>query len=122
MVMVDGIGVCNADVRLMREQAATKLADAGIENDIVAINVNSTHCHTVIDTQGFGLAPLIKTVFQNLFSFLPFIDKTRSIDSEFHELMINGAADAIVEAYKNMESGEQREVPAAEVAESLTIA
>lgn len=106
MVMVDGIGVCNADVRLMREQAAAKLADAGIENDIVAINVNSTHCHTVIDTQGFGLAPLIKTVFQNLFSFLPFIDKTRSIDSEFHGLMINGAAEAIVEAYKNMESGE----------------
>lgn len=106
MVTVDGIGVSNADVRLMRAEAERKLAELGVGSDIVAININSTHCHTVIDTQGFGLEPLIKTVFQNLFSFLPFVEKSRSIDNEFHELMISGAADAIVEAYGNMESGE----------------
>lgn len=106
MVTIDGIGVCNADVRMMRAEAERKLAENGVESDIVAININSTHCHTVIDTQGFGLATLIKSMFQNLFSYLPFIDKTRSIDAEFHKLMINGAADAIVEAYGNMESGE----------------
>ena len=105
MVAVDGIGVCNADVRTIRAQAEKKLAAMGVESDIVAINVNSTHCHTVIDTQGFGLEPLIKTVFQNLFSFLPFIEKTRSIDPEFYELMIDGASDAIVEAYTSMEPG-----------------
>ncbi|MBR4859589.1 MAG: hypothetical protein IKU08_10460 [Clostridia bacterium] len=105
MVAVDGIGVCNADVRTIRAEAEKKLADMGVESDIVAININSTHCHTVIDTQGFGLEPLIKTVFQNLFSFLPFIEKTRSIDPEFYELMIDGASDAIVEAYTSMEPG-----------------
>ncbi|MBE6820889.1 MAG: hypothetical protein E7516_07545 [Ruminococcaceae bacterium] len=105
MVAVDGIGVCNADVRTIRAEAERKLAEMGVESDIVAINVNSTHCHTVIDTQGFGLEPLIKTIFQNLFSFLPFIEKTRSIDSEFYELMIDGASDAIVEAYTAMEAG-----------------
>ena len=77
-----------------------------MKSDIVAVNIGSTHCHTVIDTQGFGLEPLIKTVFQNLFSFLPFVEKTRSIDPEFYEYMIDGASDAIVEAYLNMESGE----------------
>ena len=106
MVAVDGIGVCNADVRTIRAEAERKLAELGVKSDIVAININSTHCHTVIDTQGFGLEPLIKTVFQNLFSFLPFIERTRSIDPEFYELMIDGASDSIVEAYMGMEPGE----------------
>lgn len=105
MVTIDGIGVCSGDVRTIRAEAERKLKEMGVASDIVAINIGSTHCHTVIDTQGFGLEPLIKTVFQNLFSFLPFVDKTRSIDPEFYELMIDGASDAIVEAYMNMESG-----------------
>lgn len=106
MAAIDGIGVCNADIRTIRAEAERKIKEKGVESDIVAININSTHCHTVIDTQGFGLATLIKTVFQNLFSFLPFIEKTRSIDPEFYELMIDGASDAIVEAYMNKEPGE----------------
>lgn len=106
MVTVDGIGVCNDDVRTMRAEAERKLKEEGIASDIVAVNINSTHCHTVIDTQGFGLETLLKSMFRNLFSFLPFIEKTRSIDPEFHEHMIDGASDAIVEAYMNKESGE----------------
>lgn len=106
MVSVDGIGVCNADVRMIRAQAERKLSEQGVKSDIVAINIGSTHCHTVPDTQGFGLEPLLKSIFQNLFSFLPFVEKTRSIDPEFYDLMIDGASDAIVEAYLNMESGE----------------
>ncbi len=106
MAAIDGIGVCNADIRTIRAEAERKIKEKGIESDIVAININSTHCHTVIDTQGFGLAPLIKTIFQNLFSFLPFVEKTRSIDPEFYELMIDGASDAIAEAYMNKEPGE----------------
>ena len=105
-VAVDGIGVCSEDVRAIRCEAERKLKESGVTSDIVAININSTHCHTVIDTQGFGLAPLIKTVFRNLFSFLPFIERTRSIDPEFHELMIDGASDAVVGAYLGMEAGE----------------
>ncbi len=105
MAAIDGIGVNNADVRTIRAEAERKLMQQGIISDIVAININSTHCHTVIDTQGFGLE-LIPKVFQNLFSFIPFIESTRSIDSEFHRYMIDGASDAIVEAYLNMEFGE----------------
>lgn len=106
MVAIDGIGVSNGDVRTIREQAEKKLAEKGVTSDIVAININSTHCHTVPDTQGFGLEPLLKGIFQNLFSFLPFVEKTRSIDKEFLGYMIDGASDAIVEAYLGMESGE----------------
>ncbi|MBQ6931467.1 MAG: hypothetical protein IJN38_04985 [Clostridia bacterium] len=105
MVAIDGIGVNNADVRTIRAMAEEKLLAKGVFNDIVAININATHCHTVVDTQGFGLE-LIGKVFQNLFSFLPFIETTRSINPEFYELMIEGASDAIVQAYMNMEPGE----------------
>ncbi len=105
MASVDGIGVNNADVRTIRAEAERKLAEKGVDSDIVAININATHCHTVIDTQGFGLG-LIAKVFHNIFAFLPFVDPIRSIDSEFYDLMISGASDAIVEAYLNMEPGE----------------
>lgn len=106
MVSVDGIGVNNSDIRTVRAEAERKLKEMGVESDIVAINISATHCHTVIDTQGFGLGTLVLKLFQNLFSFLPFIEKSRSIDDEFYPLMIDGISDAIVEAYTNMESGE----------------
>ena len=105
MVAIDGIGVNNDDVRTIRAMAEEKLLAKGVFSDIVALNINATHCHTVIDTQGFGLE-LIGKVFQNLFSFLPFVEKTRSINPEFHTLMLEGASDAIVQAYLNMEPGE----------------
>ncbi|MBQ4626937.1 MAG: hypothetical protein IJB45_06785 [Clostridia bacterium] len=101
---IDGIGVGNADIRKIRAEVTKKLEEKGINNDIIAINVNSTHCHTVIDTQGFSLA-LIPKALNNLFSWLPFIKPVRSIDEEFLEVMINGASDAIVNAYKSMETG-----------------
>ena len=106
MVAIDGIGVNNGDVRTIRAEAERKLAELGIKSDIVAINVNATHCHTVIDTQGFGLGILVPKVFHNIFSRLPLIEPIRSIDADFYPYLIDGASDAIVEAYTNMESGE----------------
>lgn len=103
-VSVDGVGVNNADIRTIRAEAERKLSEQGIESDIVSINISATHCHTVIDTQGFGLG-LIMKVFHNIFSVLPFMEPIRSIDSDFYPLMIDATSDAIVEAYKNMESG-----------------
>ena len=106
MASIDGVGVTNADVRAIRAEAERKLSEQGIDSDIVAINISSTHAHTVIDTQGFGLVPLLLGIFRNIFSRFPFIEPTRSIDSEFYDYMIDGASDAIAEAYMNMESGE----------------
>ena len=106
MVAVDGIGINNADVRTIRAEAERKLEEKGIDSDIVAININSTHCHTVTDTQGFGLE-LLGKMFHNMFaSVVPFLNPIRSIDSEFYELMIDGTSDAVIDAYLNMEAGE----------------
>ncbi|MBR6619924.1 MAG: hypothetical protein IKK85_06245 [Clostridia bacterium] len=96
---VDGIGVANKDVRAIREAVEKKLYNKGIISDINAININATHCHTVIDTQGIGLDLLPKI----LKSF--FFGAERSADIEFLEVMIDRTADAIVEAYLNMENG-----------------
>ncbi len=101
---IDGIGVNNLDIREIRAAAVEKLEEKGVKNDIIAININSTHCHTVIDTQGFSMK-LITNMFTNMFSWLPFVDPVRSIDEEFYEIMIDGASDAIVEAYLNLEAG-----------------
>ena len=107
MASVDGVGVTNADVRTIRAEAERKLAEQGVESDIVAININSTHAHTIIDTQGFGLENLLLGIVRNIAArFTPFVEAGRSIDSEFYEYLIDGASDAIVEAYMNMESGE----------------
>ncbi len=96
---IDGIGVANSDVRAIRSAVEQKLKANGISSDINAVNINATHCHTVIDTQGIGLDLLLKI----LMSF--FGGAKRSIDHEFLEIMIDRTADAIVEAYMNMETG-----------------
>lgn len=101
---IDGLGVNNADIRKIRAAVEDKLDDMNVENNIMAININSTHCHTVIDTQGFNL-DLILNMFTNMFSFLPFIDPVRSADDEFIDKMIDGASDAIIDAYLGMETG-----------------
>ena len=106
MASVDGVGVTNADIRTIRAEAMRKLDEQGIDSDIVAININSTHAHTIIDTQGFGLENLLLGIVKNIASrFTPFVKAGRSIDNEFYEYLIDGASDAIVEAYMNMEPG-----------------
>lgn len=106
MASVDGVGVTNADIRTIRAEAMRKLEEQGIDSDVVAININSTHAHTIIDTQGFGLENLLLGIVKNIASrFTPFVKAGRSIDNEFYEYLIDGASDAIVEAYMNMESG-----------------
>ena len=96
---IDGVGVANGDVRAIRKAVEQKLKEKGIESDINAININATHCHTVIDTQGIGL-DLLPKIF---FSFFGGAD--RSMNTEFLEVMIDRASDAIVEAYINRETG-----------------
>lgn len=105
-VSIDGVGVNNADVRTIRAEAERKLSEQGVDSDIVAINISATHCHTVIDTQGFGLGPIVTKLFHNILSFLPFMEPIRSIDADFYPIMIDATSDAIVEAYNNMEAGE----------------
>ena len=96
---IDGIGVNNGDIREIRAMAEQKLKAKGIDSDINAININATHCHTVIDTQGIGL-DLLGKIFLAFFG-----GANRSMDTDFLEVMIDRTSDAIVEAYINSEPG-----------------
>lgn len=102
---IDGIGVGNGDIRAIRGLVEEKLKALGVKSDINAININATHCHTVIDTQGIGI-DLILRVFRNILAWIPFVELDRNIDDEFLAKMIDGTSDAIVEAYMNMEKGD----------------
>ena len=107
LASVDGVGVTNADIRSIRAEAERKLSEMGVDSDIVAININSTHAHTVVDTQGFGLKNLLLGIANNIAArFTPFVEAGRSIDEEFLGYLIDGASDAVVEAYVNMEAGD----------------
>lgn len=101
---IDGIGVSNADIRAIRARAEEKIKAEGLKSDIVAININATHCHTVVDTQGMSLM-LIPQIFINIAANIPFLKPIRSIDRGFLETMIDGAAEAIANAYMDMEEG-----------------
>ncbi len=96
---IDGIGVANGDIRSIRAAVEQKLEANGIDSDINAININATHCHTVIDTQGISI-DLVPKIFSSVFG-----GAERSMDVEFLEVMIDRTSDAIVEAYVNMETG-----------------
>ncbi|MBR3588900.1 MAG: hypothetical protein IKL16_04990 [Clostridia bacterium] len=102
---IDGIGVGNTDIRAIRAAVESKLEKLGIKSDINAININATHCHTVVDTQGIGIDLILK-IFRSFLTWLPFVEQQRSIDLEFLDVMIDKASDAIVEAYQNMETGD----------------
>ncbi len=96
---IDGVGVNNADIRAIRKAVEQKLKDKGIDSDINAININATHCHTVIDTQGIGL-DLLPKIFLSFFG-----GAKRSMNTDFLAVMIDRTSDAIVEAYMNKETG-----------------
>ncbi len=96
---IDGIGVNNRDIRAIRAAVEQKLKAKGVESDINAININATHCHTVIDTQGIGL-DLLPKIFLSFFG-----GAKRSVNTDFLDIMVERTADAIVEAYMNKETG-----------------
>lgn len=102
---IDGVGVANLDVRAIRKLVCEKLRAQGTLPEFAAININVTHAHTCIDTQGIGLN-LILPLFNNIFcKIFPWMELKRSADAEFIEGMTETAAQTIVNACNNMQGG-----------------
>ncbi len=59
---VDCIGITNADIKDIR----AILADFAADNNIVAINISSTHTHSCIDTEGLWTKNLAKIAYNGL--------------------------------------------------------
>ncbi|NLP47705.1 MAG: hypothetical protein GX345_02045 [Clostridiales bacterium] len=100
--VIDCIGLSSKDVRTIRQL----LADFAAENNIVSINISSSHCHSGVDTQGIW-GPLPKILKNNV----------REIKSKNIDRLISGrdpiymdnlrqkTAQAIKDAFESMKSG-----------------
>lgn len=100
--VIDCIGLSGTDVRSIR----ALLADFAKANNIVSINISSSHCHSGIDTQGiWGVLPDIlknnvvqikRGNFDNLIS---------GRDPEFMDSLHKKTAGAITQAFADQKAG-----------------
>ena len=93
---VDAMGLANADVRLIR----AALADFAAENNLVSINVDCTHIHTGIDSQGVWNKPVTHALNNMLKQ-----DVAYGVDRTFLQAVIDGAKASVEQACAAMTEG-----------------
>lgn len=98
---VDCIGLSNHDVNLIRNA----LSDYAKDNNIVSINVCSTHTHSGIDTQGV-YTDLFKGIAKNLFaSVFKTNDLEPAISQKFLNTIIEKTRTCVIAANEDMKPG-----------------
>ena len=99
---IDCIGITNADIKDIR----ARLADFAAANNIVAINVSSTHTHSCIDTEGLWTKLLYKLARNGIISGT---DKDEELiqgtNPAYMEFLKDSVADALMNAYADMQPG-----------------
>ncbi len=99
---IDCIGITNADIKDIR----ARLADFAAANNIVAINISSTHTHSCIDTEGLWTKLLYKLARNGIISGT---DKDEELiqgtNPAYMEFLKDSVADSLVEAYEDMQPG-----------------
>ena len=93
---VDAMGLANADVRQIR----AALADFAEEYDFVSINVDCTHIHTGIDSQGVWNKPVTHAA-NNMLQ----LDIQYGVDRAFLQAIIDGVKASVMKAYAAMREG-----------------
>ena len=103
--VIDCIGLSGTDVRAIR----ALLADFAKANNIVSINISSTHCHSGIDTQGIwgDLPDILKNNVQQL-NRGNFNNLISGRDPEFMGNLHKTTADVITQAFEDKKAGELR--------------
>ncbi len=100
--VIDSIGVTNADIKDIR----ALLADYAAENNIVSINVSSTHCHSGIDTEGLWTRNIAKLVSNGIISGTKAEgDLQQGTNPAYMEWMKEKVANALIKAHKDMKPG-----------------
>lgn len=99
---IDCIGITNADIKDIRE----RLAEYAEANNIVAINIASTHTHSCIDTEGLWTKTLSKIASNGLNSaFGTGEELVQGTNPAYMEFLKDKVANALIEAHTNMEPG-----------------
>ena len=99
---IDCIGITNGDIRDIR----ALLADFAKANNIVSINIASTHCHSCIDTEGLWTNNLVK-LLQNGVTSGTGADKDlqQGTNPKYMAFLKEKVAEALKEAYNDMKPG-----------------
>ena len=99
---IDCIGITNADIKDIR----ALLADYAAANNIVAINIASTHCHSGIDTQGLWTKMLGKLAVNGFNSGFGTGEELQTgTNPKYMEFLKNKVADALIAAHVDMKPG-----------------
>ncbi len=99
---VDCIGITNADIKDIR----ALLADFAAENNIVSINVSSTHTHSCIDTEGLWTKNLAKLAYNGLNSgFETGEELQQGTNPAYMAFLKEEVAGALKDAYNDMKPG-----------------
>ena len=99
---IDCIGITNADIKDIR----ARLATFAEENNIVSINVSSTHTHSCIDTEGLWTKLLYKLARNGIISGTGADEELiQGTNPAYMEFLKDSVADALVNAYEDMQPG-----------------
>ena len=99
---IDCIGITNGDIRDIR----ALLADFAAENNIVSINVASTHCHSCIDTEGLWTNNLVKLLTNGINSGTNNgKDLQQGTNPKYMSFLKEKVAEAFKAAFNDMKAG-----------------
>ncbi|MBR2875660.1 MAG: hypothetical protein IKC01_00805, partial [Clostridia bacterium] len=99
---IDCIGITNGDIRDIR----ALLADFAAQNNIVSINIASTHCHSCIDTEGLWTNNLVKLLTNGINSGTQNGNELQQgTNPEYMIFLKDKVANALKAAYNDMKPG-----------------
>ena len=99
---VDCIGITNADIKDIR----ALLADFAAANNIVSINVASTHTHSCIDTEGLWTKNIYKLISNGVISGTKADEELQQgTNPEYMAFLKETVADTLKAAFINMQPG-----------------
>lgn len=100
---IDCIGITNADIKDIR----ALLADYAAANNIVSINIASTHTHSCIDTEGLWTKLLYKMAHNGIVSGTGADkDLIQGTNPAYMAFLKEKVADALIEAHNDLQPGE----------------
>ncbi len=99
---IDCIGITNADIKDIR----ALLAEYAADNNIVSINISSTHTHSCIDTEGLWTKNIAKLVSNGIISGKEIEEELQQgTNPAYMAFLKEKVKDALIEAHQNMEEG-----------------
>lgn len=100
---LDNIGMSNGNIRKIRQAISEKLVTAGIAaDDILAIEFNCTHAHSVVEALGMSLDSVFLTALKNHFLFT----KDTAVKKDLFNSICEQAANCAYKAYTGMKDGQ----------------